>query len=87
MERWTREDITKVQNFGRFLDLIISVSLVLVVFAIISLVTYEQPYSCFDSTVRPGYGQYIEVTGCEWNGQQYQCDQGIYNYCHEGGQP
>ena len=86
MERWTREDVAKVQNLSRFMNLIISVGLVLVVLAIISLVTYEKPYSCFDSSIRPGYGQYIEVTGCVYDGQQHQCDQGVYNYCHEGGQ-
>lgn len=68
------------------LDMLIIAVVVLVISILVNIAVYDQPYSCFDSTVRPGRGDFIEVTNCVYDDywSEYTCDQGVYKYCNEG---
>ncbi|MGD2072380.1 MAG: hypothetical protein PVG65_02700 [Candidatus Thorarchaeota archaeon] len=58
--------------------------LVLIAFILFQNWPQGDTFVCFDKNVRPGYGQYVEVTNCRYENYQYHCNEGIFNYCHKG---
>lgn len=94
VKRWTKKDVAEVQRLSYLMDLLIGIALVFAVAVLISFVTYDQPYSCFDSAAgrelsdgtKSLFGSFVEATSCVYDDYwgEYTCDQGVYKYCNEG---
>ncbi len=46
--------------------------------------TLDVSYVCYEYSTELGKSRYVEVTNCEQKEFNYQCEEGVYKYCHEG---
>jgi hypothetical protein len=44
----------------------------------------QNDMSCYNPDVKIGFtkGLYQDMTDCEYNGNEWECDQGTFKYCH-----
>lgn len=72
-----------------FTDILIGVSIALGIGFLIYVMaikpTLDVSYACYEYSTELGQSRFVEVTNCEQKEFDYQCEEGTYKYCHEGG--
>lgn len=70
------------------IDILIGVAITLVVGVVIYVAAIKPgldvSYVCYDYNTELGKSRYVEVINCEYKDDQYHCEEGVYNDCHEG---
>ncbi len=71
-----------------FIDILIGVSIALGIGFLIYVGAVKPgldvSYVCYEYSTELGQSRFVETTNCEPKEFNYQCEEGVYKYCHEG---